>query len=579
MKIRSKLKKRYAIAAIIIFVALIAVWKTLNAPEPIYQTLIVRPGELQQSVLATGKLDALRKVDVGAQVSGQLKTLSVEIGDKVKKGQLLGVIDPEQAENQIKEVEATLMELRAQRGQAEAERKLAQVTLARQQQLAKTQAISRQDLDTSATQLAVKQAQIGTIDAQIKRNQATLDSAKTNLDYTRIVAPMAGEVTQITTLQGQTVIAAQQAPNILTLADMGTMLVKAQVSEADVIHLKPGQKAWFTVLGDPQTRYEGVLKDILPTPEKVNDAIFYHARFEVPNPKGVLRLEMTAQVHIQLTGEKNVLTIPLAALGESSGDNRYKVKVLRNGETRDREISLGSRNDTDVVVVKGLEEGNVDVIRTGEVGAVCRAEETKSVLQYLQHTVAKDIFAFEPEQFQALNPFWIMVGSPILAAIYNKMGDRLPMPHKFAIGMVLCSGAFLVLPLGAKFASDAGIVSVNWLILSYALQSVGELMISGLGLAMVAQLVPQRLMGFIMGSWFLTTAGAAIIAGKIASLMAVPENVTDPLLSLNVYGSVFLQIGIATAVIAALMLLTAPKLNRMTQDDDTTAKATNTATA
>jgi POT family proton-dependent oligopeptide transporter len=96
---------------------------------------------------------------------------------------------------------------------------------------------------------------------------------------------------------------------------------------------------------------------------------------------------------------------------------------------------------------------------------------------------------------------------------------------------------------------------------------------------MVAQLVPQRLMGFIMGSWFLTTAGAAIIAGKIANLMAVPENVTDPLLSLNVYGTVFMQIGIATAVIAVLMLLTAPKLNRMTQDDDKTAEATKTATA
>ena len=175
---------------------------------------------------------------------------------------------------------------------------------------------------------------------------------------------------------------------------------------------------------------------------------------------------------------------------------------------------------------------------------------------------------FQPEQFQALNPFWIMVGSPILAAIYNKMGDRLPMPHKFAFGMLLCSGAFLVLPLGAKFANDAGIVSVNWLILSYALQSIGELMISGLGLAMVAQLVPQRLMGFIMGSWFLTTAGAAIIAGRVANLMAVPENVTDPLMSLEVYGRVFMQIGIATAVIAVLMMLTAPKLNRMTQDDE-----------
>lgn len=175
---------------------------------------------------------------------------------------------------------------------------------------------------------------------------------------------------------------------------------------------------------------------------------------------------------------------------------------------------------------------------------------------------------FEPEQYQALNPFWIMVASPILAAIYNKMGDRLPMPHKFAIGMVLCSGAFLVLPLGASFANQMGIVSVNWLILSYALQSIGELMISGLGLAMVAQLVPQRLMGFIMGSWFLTTAGAAMIAGKVANLMAVPEGVNDPLQSLEIYSDVFQKIGIATAIIAVLMMLTAPILNRMTIDHD-----------
>ncbi|WP_345831412.1 dipeptide/tripeptide permease DtpA [Erwinia sp. HDF1-3R] len=173
--------------------------------------------------------------------------------------------------------------------------------------------------------------------------------------------------------------------------------------------------------------------------------------------------------------------------------------------------------------------------------------------------------AFQPEQFQALNPFWIMLFSPLLAALYNKMGDRMPMPHKFAFGMLLCSAAFLVLPLGAKFASELGIVSVNWLILSYALQSVGELMISGLGLAMVAQLVPQRLMGFIMGSWFLTTAGAAMVAGKVANLMAVPGDITDAHQSLQVYAHVFMQIGIVTGVIAVLMMLIAPKLNRMTQ--------------
>ena len=194
-------------------------------------------------------------------------------------------------------------------------------------------------------------------------------------------------------------------------------------------------------------------------------------------------------------------------------------------------------------------------------------------IRNVEHTILG--LAVEPEQYQALNPFWIIIGSPILAAIYNKMGDTLPMPTKFAIGMVMCSGAFLILPLGAKFASDAGIVSVSWLVASYGLQSIGELMISGLGLAMVAQLVPQRLMGFIMGSWFLTTAGANLIGGYVAGMMAVPDNVTDPLMSLEVYGRVFLQIGVATAVIAVLMLLTAPKLHRMTQDDaaDKAAKA------
>ena len=93
--------------------------------------------------------------------------------------------------------------------------------------------------------------------------------------------------------------------------------------------------------------------------------------------------------------------------------------------------------------------------------------------------------------------------------------------------MILCSCAFLVAAVGASFANEQGIVSVNWLILSYALQSIGELMISGLGLAMVAQLVPQRLMGFIMGSWFLTTAAAALIAGKVAGLTAVPSDIND----------------------------------------------------
>lgn len=357
MRSKKGLKKIYGLVFLLVAGGLFWLWSVLSTAVPQYETLIVRKGTLQQSVLATGKLDALRKVDVGAQVSGQLKSLSVSIGDQVEKDQLLGIIDPEQAENQIKEVDATLMELHAQRQQAVAEHQLAKLTLSRQQALAKTQLISRQDLDVAITDLTVKQAQIATIDAQIKRNKATLSSAQTNLEFTRIIAPMAGEVTQITTLQGQTVIAAQQAPNILTLADLSTMLVKAQVSEADVIHIRPGLKVWFTVLGSPAQRYEGIIKDILPTPDKVNEAIFYNARFEVPNINGLLRLDMTAQVHIQLAEIKDIITIPLAALGEVVGENRYNVTVLRNAQTKLREVTIGARNDTQVQVIKGLEEG------------------------------------------------------------------------------------------------------------------------------------------------------------------------------------------------------------------------------
>lgn len=131
------------------------------------------------------------------------------------------------------------------------------------------------------------------------------------------------------------------------------------------------------------------------------------------------------------------------------------------------------------------------------------------------HSVSHDVFgiAVEPEQFQALNPMWIMIASPILAMLYGKLGDRLSMPFKFAIGMALCATSFLVLQWSTHYGNANGIVDSNWLVASYAFQSIGELLVSGLGLAMVAQLVPQRMMGFAMGMWFLTSATAAVLAG------------------------------------------------------------------
>ncbi|QEL56453.1 dipeptide/tripeptide permease DtpA [Chromobacterium paludis] len=213
------------------------------------------------------------------------------------------------------------------------------------------------------------------------------------------------------------------------------------------------------------------------------------------------------------------------------------------------------------------------------VAAVLMLQATVFFVLYNQMPLSLNFFAIhntvhtlfgipvQPEQFMSLNPFWIMLASPLLAVCYNKLGDRLPMPHKFAIGMVLCAGAFLVLPLGARYANAQGLVSSNWMVLSYLLQSLGELLISGLGLAMVARLVPQRLMGFIMGAWFLTSAASSVIAGKVAGLTAAPDHVTDPLATLEIYSRVFTQIGVVTGGIAVLTILLAPWLHRMTQDD------------
>lgn len=193
------------------------------------------------------------------------------------------------------------------------------------------------------------------------------------------------------------------------------------------------------------------------------------------------------------------------------------------------------------------------------------------------YNVRTELFGFiiNPISLQALNPFWIVLCSPILAYLYTYYGNRgrdLSMPGKFTVGMFLSAFAFLsIATAGMMFADSAGMVSIWWMVLVYFFQSLGELLISGLGLAMIASLVPQHLMGFTMGAWFLTQAASSIIGGYVASFSAVPENVTDPLQTLPLYTEVFQNIGLVTLAVAVAMVITTPMLNRMmTAEDDVT---------
>lgn len=349
---------------------------TVQAPAdaPQYLTATAERSDIENAVLATGLLEGVKQVDVGAQVSGQLKSLKVKVGDKVKKGQWLAEIDPLILQNTLRKAEVDEENLQAQRRATAAQLKETKSVYERYRGLQEDESVSRQDFETAESNYEVQRANLMSLDAQIKSAHIQIDTAKINLAYTRIVAPIDGDVVGIVTQEGQTVIASQLAPVLLKLADLDTMTVKAQVSEADVIHTSPGQQVYFTILGEADKRYYAKLRGTEPAPQnfletqtagtpKQNTAVFYNALFDVPNPDHRLRIAMTAQVRIVLDTAKAALTVPVAALGPRNADGSFPVRVLdAKGKANTRQVKTGINNNVKVQILDGLAEGDKVVI-------------------------------------------------------------------------------------------------------------------------------------------------------------------------------------------------------------------------
>lgn len=343
------------------------------AKPPSYISAEVSRGDIEDAVLATGALEGVRQVDVGAQVSGQLMSLKVKLGDKVQKGQWLAQIDPLVLRNTLRQAEVDEEQLQAERRSTLAQVKQAKRLYERYRQLQADQAVSRQDFEKAESDYDVLEANLGSLDAKIKSAQVQIDTAKVNLGYARIVAPIDGEVVGIVTQEGQTVIAQQMVPVLLKLANLDNMTIKAQVSEADVIHINPGQPLYFTILGDDK-RYYATLRGTEPAPQdyletenntsaRKNAAVFYNALFDVPNPDQRLRIGMTAQVRIVLDTSSNALNVPVAALGAGNGDGTHTVRVLdAQGFAQPRQVTIGINNKVQVEILSGLEEGERVVI-------------------------------------------------------------------------------------------------------------------------------------------------------------------------------------------------------------------------
>lgn len=458
------------IVLIVALVGLLAYSKLKpKTDEPNYITATAERGDIENNVMASGKVKALNTVDVGAQVSGEVKKLYVKVGDEVKKGDLIAQIDQVTQKNSLSNQQATLQQSQAGLQSAQAELgsrqaslnsafaalaqkqstlKQAQTDFNRLAPLLSINAISKQEYDAAAAKVdsaradviaaeaAIDNAKAAIITAQsnIASNQATLQKSQTdlntaseNLGYTTIRAPIDGTVVSVTTEQGATVNAMQSAPTIVTLADLSTVRINAQISEADVINVTAGMPVYFNTIGNPDQKYHAVLAAIEPAPEKISttsstdSAIYYVGYVEVPNPEKRFRIDMTAQVFIVINQAKNALLVPSAAIqasptmaasrtpkaansnksaasktdsstpttaapeatpqskGSDSAQQVTKTRYVRvlnaDGSVEDRQVEVGIDNRVNAQILSGLKEGETVII--GEETANSKGDKGK----------------------------------------------------------------------------------------------------------------------------------------------------------------------------------------------------------
>ena len=348
-----KIKPSKIVVAIVsILVIAVTAWFFLKPKEqaPQYISSEVTRGDIEDAVLATGVLEATKMVSVGAQVSGQVKKMYVQLGDQVKQGQLIAQIDSIRQENDLKTAEASIKNQQAQLAVKQANLAKVQAEYQRQQAMYAQDATSRAELEAALASYKTAQAEILAINAQIEQSRLTLATAKEDLGYTRIIAPMDGTIVAIVTEEGQTVNANQSAPTIVKLAKLDNMNIKAEISEADVMKVEEGQTVYFTTLGNSNKKHYAKLRQVEPAPNSINTestnastsssstAVYYNALFDVPNEDGKLRIDMTAQVYIVLAEAKNALTIPAAAL-QSSNRAQGKSANLNSDQTTQQNLT------------------------------------------------------------------------------------------------------------------------------------------------------------------------------------------------------------------------------------------------
>lgn len=365
-------KKKIVILFLFVAAAGFAVYKHMFAKEQVsYITEKVSRKTINKVVNATGEVKAVELVTVGAQASGKIEKLYVSIGQEVKKGDMIAQIDSTTQTNAVEENKAKLNSLNAQLNAAKVSLRIAQKQYDRMQKLRTSDAASEEDFENSQDSYETAKAKVTELESSIAESEISLNTAQTNLGYTKITAPLDGTVVSIPVKEGQTVNAAMNTPTIVQIADLSKMEILIEISEGDIANVKQGAKVTYSILGNSKDIKETTLKAIDPGLTLLtngeygevvgsSEAIYYYGRLVVPNESGDLRIGMTTQTVIYVDEAKDVLSIPVLALRTDKSEPY--VNILTSSGVQERPIQTGVSDGLNIEVKYGLQEGDEVII-------------------------------------------------------------------------------------------------------------------------------------------------------------------------------------------------------------------------
>ena len=330
----------------------------------------VKNTDLVQSIEATGEVSASNLVAVGAQASGQIKELFVDIGDEVKKGQVIVQIDKVNQQNALDRIKAEIIINKARLKQYEIAFEISQKQFLRKENLFNKGAISKEEFENAKNAFTLAKTNLIQINSIIEQNNIELKTAKSNLGYTTIVSPLNGTVLSVPIELGQTINSTQIAPTVANIADLSKMKIKMKISEADISKIKIGDKVEYSILSDLNKKYYAKISSIDPGLTLLSDgryqkgqdngAIYYYANFDVNNSSNVLRIGMTTQNKIIIKEIKNALSVPIMAI--KNDEKGPYVLVKSNDEIVKKRVKIGLSSAVNVQILSGVNEGDEVVI-------------------------------------------------------------------------------------------------------------------------------------------------------------------------------------------------------------------------